>query len=223
MKSKIYRRYGKRLFDLLFSITAIVFLFPLLLVLAGLVRIGIGSPIFFKQPRPGINNSIFIMYKFRTMTNLRSSDGELLPDNVRLTKFGNFLRATSLDELPELFNILLGDMSIVGPRPQLIVDKIFMNDVQNQRHTVLPGLTGLAQVNGRNDISWELKFKYDLEYINNISLKGDLIIILKTFFKVFKKDGINSEGMATAENYGDYLLRTGKISTETYEKTIATK
>jgi lipopolysaccharide/colanic/teichoic acid biosynthesis glycosyltransferase len=156
------------------------------------------------------------------MTDERAESGELLPDEVRLTKFGKFLRSTSLDELPELFNILKGDMSLVGPRPQLIRDMVFMTPEQRQRHSVLPGLTGWAQVNGRNDVTWEEKLRLDLEYIEDITFVGDLKIIFMTIIKVFQRDGVNTEGMETAEDYGDYLLRTGKINQEKYDEYMLT-
>jgi len=188
-----------------------------MLIIAVLVRIYLGSPVIFKQQRPGLNEKIFTMYKFRTMTDERDENGELLPDSERLTKFGKFLRSTSLDELPELFNILKGDMSIVGPRPQLIKDMVFMTERQRRRHSVLPGLTGWAQVNGRNDISWEEKLLLDLEYIDNINFIRDWKIIFMTATKVFKREGISTEGMDTAEDFGDYLLRENKISEFEYE------
>lgn len=165
----LYRKYFKRPMDFVLSLISIIFLSPILLVVAILVRIKLGSPIIFKQKRPGLNEKIFTMYKFRTMTDERDEDGELLPDRVRLTKFGSMLRSTSLDELPELFNILKGDMSIVGPRPQLVRDMVFMTPQQRRRHSVQPGLTGWAQVNGRNDVTWEEKFALDLKYIDNIT------------------------------------------------------
>ncbi len=161
-----------------------------------------------------------MMYKFRTMTDERDADGELLSDDIRLTKFGKFLRSTSLDELPELFNILKGDMSIVGPRPQLVRDMVFMTPEQRKRHSVLPGLTGWAQVNGRNCVTWEEKLNFDLQYINDISFLGDWRIIFITISKVFKRDGISTEGMETAEDLGDYLLRIGQIDKEMYIRKI---
>lgn len=154
------------------------------------------------------------------MTNERDQDGNLLPDEVRLTEFGKTLRATSLDELPELFNILKGDMSVVGPRPQLVRDMVFMTQRQRKRHSVLPGLTGLAQVNGRNNISWEEKLKWDLQYVNHVSFRADILIIIKTIQKVIQKEDISMEGMETAEDLGDYLLRSGKINLSVYEKKI---
>jgi undecaprenyl phosphate N,N'-diacetylbacillosamine 1-phosphate transferase len=194
------------------SLCAIIVLSPVMLIIALLVRIKLGSPVIFKQKRPGLNEKIFTLYKFRTMTDKRDEKGELLPDAERLTKFGKMLRSTSLDELPELFNILKGDMSIIGPRPQLIYDMVFMTQEQRKRHSVRPGLSGLAQINGRNCIEWEDKIKYDLEYIEHITFLDDWKIILITILKVFRTESISYEGMVTAENYGDYLLRTGKIN-----------
>jgi len=218
----IYRNYLKRPLDFILSLTGIIVLSPLLIIITILVRIKLGSPVIFKQKRPGLNEKIFTLYKFRTMTDERDESGELLPDEVRLTKFGKFLRSTSLDELPELFNILKGDMSLVGPRPQLIRDMVFMTPEQRQRHSVLPGLTGWAQVNGRNDVTWEEKLRLDLEYIEDITFVGDLKIIFMTIIKVFQRDGVNTEGMETAEDYGDYLLRTGKINQEKYDEYMLT-
>ena len=212
----IYQRYLKRPMDFILSLIALIILSPVFLVVALLVRINLGSPVIFKQQRPGLNEKIFTMHKFRTMTDERDENSELLQDAVRLTKFGKFLRSTSLDELPELFNILKGDMSIVGPRPQLVRDMVFMTSEQRQRHNVLPGLTGWAQVNGRNDITWEEKLALDLEYISNITFLGDLKIIFLTVVKVFKRDGITTQGMDTAEDLGDYLLRIGIINEKDY-------
>lgn len=216
MKGGIYRKYFKRPMDIILSLIALIVLSPILLIVALLVRIKLGSPVIFKQQRPGLNEKIFTMYKFRTMTDERDENGELLSDSIRLTKFGRFLRASSLDELPELFNILKGDMSIVGPRPQLVRDMVFMTKEQRQRHSVLPGLTGWAQVNGRNDISWEEKLLLDLEYIDNINFIRDWKIIFMTATKVFKREGISTEGMDTAEDFGDYLLRKGVIDEISY-------
>jgi undecaprenyl phosphate N,N'-diacetylbacillosamine 1-phosphate transferase len=215
-KGGLYRRYIKRPMDLILSLIALMVLSPILLTIASLVRIKIGSPVFFIQKRPGLNEKVFLMYKFRTMTDDRNEKGELFPDSFRLTNLGRFLRSTSLDEIPELFNILKGDMSIVGPRPQLLRDMLFMTDKQRERHNVLPGLTGWAQVNGRNCITWDEKFSYDMEYIDNITFIGDIKIILKTISLVFKREGINSEGMDTAEDLGDYLLRRGQIDKKAY-------
>ena len=168
-------------------------------MVAILVRVKLGSPVIFNQPRPGKNEKIFNLYKFRTMTNRKDSNGQLLPDSVRLTKFGKFLRSTSLDELPSLLNILKGDLSIVGPRPLLVQYLPLYNKEQRRRHEVRPGLTGLAQVNGRNAISWELKFKYDIQYLNNITLFNDIKIIMLTIKKVFIREGISSESSVTSE------------------------
>ena len=213
----MYRKYIKRLLDIIMAAAGIIVLSPGMLVTAFLVRVKLGSPVIFKQKRPGKNERIFEMYKFRSMTDERDQDGNLLPDEVRLTEFGKKLRATSLDELPELFNILKGDMSVVGPRPQLVRDMVFMTAKQRKRHEVLPGLTGLAQVNGRNKISWEEKLSWDLKYVNHISLRTDLSIVVKTIIKVLKRENISTVGMETAEDLGDYLVRTKKINKEVYE------
>lgn len=197
----VYRRLVKRLLDFIFAIVAIIFLSPILLVVAFFVRIKLGSPVIFKQQRPGLNEKVFIMYKFRTMTDARGENGELLPDYVRLTRFGRFLRSTSLDELPELFNIVKGDMSIVGPRPLLVQYLPLYNEHQKRRHCVRPGLTGLAQVSGRNAISWEDKFKLDVEYVDNVSFIGDWKIIFSTIKKVFIREGISSGTSATVEPF----------------------
>ena len=218
--SGIYKKYFKRVLDFNLSLMAIIILFPVLLLIALFIRLRLGDPIIFKQMRPGLNEKTFTMYKFRTMADEYDDKGRLLPDSIRLTKFGKALRSTSLDELPELFNILIGNMSIVGPRPQLIKDMVFMSPEQRLRHTVLPGLTGLAQINGRNSISWEEKFKYDLQYINNITFWGDCKIIFTTAIKAIRRDGIAAEGMETAEDFGDYLLRVGKINENTYKDII---
>jgi len=197
----LYRRYFKRPLDFMLSLAAIVILSPILLLIALLVRIKLGSPVIFKQQRPGMNEKIFTLYKFRTMTDERDEKGELLPDEMRLTDFGKFLRASSLDELPELYNILKGDMSIVGPRPLLIEYLPLYNAHQRRRHEVKPGLTGWAQVNGRNAISWEEKFNYDVEYVDNLSFFLDVKIIFLTIIKVLKREGINQEGRATMEPF----------------------
>lgn len=216
----LYRMYIKRPMDFILSLIAIVFLSSVLLIVALLVKVKLGSPVIFKQKRPGLNEKIFTMYKFRTMTDERDEYGGVLPDSVRLTKFGGFLRSTSLDELPELLNILKGDMSIVGPRPQLVRDMVFMTPEERERHSVLPGLTGWAQVNGRNYITWEEKLSSDLDYIDNITFLLDCKIIFMTIAMVFKRDGINAEGMDTAEDLGDYLLREKKISKNEYYAAI---
>jgi undecaprenyl phosphate N,N'-diacetylbacillosamine 1-phosphate transferase len=199
----IYRRFIKRPMDFTLSLFAIIILtiIPVLPIVALLVKTKLGSPILFKQKRPGLNEKIFMMYKFRTMTDERDQNGELLPDSVRLTKFGRFLRSTSLDELPELFNILKGDMSIIGPRPLLVQYLPLYNDHQKRRHDVRPGLSGLAQVSGRNAISWEEKFNLDVYYVDNVSFRGDWNIIFLTLKKALVREGINSETAATMEPF----------------------
>lgn len=195
----MYQKYIKRLLDILISLTAIVVLSPVYLVLWLLVRVKLGSPAIFTQQRPGKDGEIFKLYKFRSMTNERDEDGNLLPDAVRLTSFGKKLRATSLDELPELFNILKGDMSLVGPRPLLVQYLPLYNEEQRHRHDVRPGLTGLAQINGRNAITWQKKFAYDVEYVRNVSFLLDIKILLGTVTAVLKRDGISSANEATTE------------------------
>ena len=217
-KQGVYARFIKRLLDILLSGCALIVLSPVLLIVAVLVRTKLGSPVIFCQERPGKNENIFKMYKFRSMTDARDENGELLPDEVRLTKFGRALRSTSIDELPELWNIFKGDMSIVGPRPQLVRDMVFMTPEQRLRHTVMPGLTGLAQVSGRNAISWEDKLATDLRYIRRITFLGDVKIVLLTVKKVFCREDISADGMDTAEDLGDYLLRTAQVSEEAYQE-----
>lgn len=197
----IYKRFLKRPLDFILSLMAIIVLSPILLIVGVLVRFKLGSPVLFKQKRPGLKEKILTMYKFRTMTDEKDENGELLPDSVRLTKFGRMLRSTSLDELPELFNILKGDMSIVGPRPLLIQYLELYNDHQKRRHEVRPGLSGHAQVNGRNAISWEDKFNLDVEYVDNVSFIGDWKIIFLTIKKVFIKEGISQEGQETVQYF----------------------
>lgn len=198
-KKKFYEKYVKRLQDILLALIALIVLSPILLITALLVRIKLGSPVIFKQKRPGLNGKIFTLYKFRTMTDARDKDGNLLPDEVRLTKFGKLLRSTSLDELPELLNILFGDIAVIGPRPLLVEYLPRYNVEQARRHEVRPGLSGLAQVNGRNAISWEDKFKYDVEYVDHITFLGDWKIIFQTIKNVLKRDGISSDTSATME------------------------
>lgn len=183
----LYEKYFKRLLDLLLSLVALIAFSPLMLVVAVLVRTKLGSPILFKQQRPGKNEVIFSMYKFRTMTDEKDSEGNLLPDSMRLTGFGKFLRSTSLDELPELFNILKGDMSIVGPRPLLVRYLPFYTEQERIRHAVRPGLTGLAQVNGRNTVRWDERLGFDIEYAKNVTFYQDSLIVLKTIGKVIKR------------------------------------
>ena len=197
----MYQKYIKRLLDIVLSFVAIIILSPIYIIVGILVLIFLGSPIIFKQERPGKNEKIFTLYKFRTMTSKKDKDGNLLPDEKRLTKFGKFLRSTSLDELPELFNILKGDMSIIGPRPLLVEYLKYYNKEEKHRHDVRPGLTGLAQVNGRNAQTWEERFKYDVEYVNNITFVNDIKIIFKTIVVVFKREGINEAGSATKEPF----------------------
>ena len=196
-----YRKYGKRIFDLCLTIPAFIVLSPVMAVTAVLVAVKLGRPVLFAQKRPGYQEKIFRMYKFRSMTDERDKDGNLLPDEVRLTPFGEKLRSTSLDELPELLNILKGDMSLVGPRPLLVQYLPLYNKRQHRRHDVRPGITGLAQINGRNSISWEEKFEYDVQYVEHISFAGDIKILFDTVFKVLKREGINSENSATMEDF----------------------
>lgn len=213
-----YETTPKRTMDVVCSIGALTVFSPIYLTVALLVKLKLGSPVIFKQKRPGKNGEVFELYKFRTMTDEKYENGNLLSDEVRLTSFGKWLRSTSLDELPEALNILKGDMSVIGPRPQLVRDLVFMDNEQKKRHEVKPGLSGLAQVNGRNAIKWEDKLNYDLEYIKNISFFEDVRIIFETVKKAFiKQEGITEDDMATAEDYGDYLLRTGQVTEEEYE------
>lgn len=197
----MYRKYFKRILDFTLSLIAIVLLSPVMLVTALLVKIKLGNPVIFKQKRPGLNERIFTLYKFRTMTNQKDEKGELLPDEIRLTKFGKALRSLSLDELPQLFNILKGDMSIIGPRPLLIQYLSLYDDNQKKRHNVRPGLSGLAQVNGRNAITWEEKFKYDVEYVNKVSFLLDLKIIFKSTIIVLKRFGITEKDNVTVGHF----------------------
>lgn len=197
----MYRKYIKRLLDFILSLIALVVLSPIILVIAILVRIKLGSPVIFKQKRPGLNEKIFTLYKFRTMTDAKDESGNLLPDNVRLTKFGKILRSTSLDELPELFNILKGDMSIVGPRPLLVKYLPLYNKNQKHRHDVRPGFTGWAQCNGRNAISWEEKFDLDIYYVKHLSFFIDVKILFKTVKIVLLREGISSDTSVTMEEF----------------------
>jgi len=199
--SGFYRKFIKRPMDFILSSLAIIVLSPVLIIVAILVRLKLGSPVLFKQERPGLNEKLFTMYKFRTMTNETDENGELLPDEIRLTKFGKLLRSTSLDELPELFNILKGDMSIIGPRPLLVEYLPLYNEHQKRRHEVRPGLTGLAQVSGRNAINWDERFNLDIQYIDNISFIGDCKIILLTIKKVLFREGISSKFSVTMEPF----------------------
>lgn len=217
-QKNIYEKYIKRILDVIFSALALVVLSPMLLVVAILVRIKLGRPVIFCQERTGQINpktgteNVFAMYKFRTMTDQRDETGNLLPDEVRLTKFGKTLRSSSLDELPELINILKGDMSFVGPRPLLVKYLPLYSEEQRHRHDVRPGITGLAQVNGRNSISWDEKFEWDIKYIEKPSFYEDIIIILKTISVVFKKEGISSDSSATMEEFkGSSTAAKGKL------------
>lgn len=197
----VYKFFVKRCLDFVLSLLALILLSPVLLIVAVLVRIKLGTPVIFKQERPGRNEKIFRMYKFRTMTDQKDNEGRLLPDEIRLTSFGKKLRSTSLDELPELFNILKGDMSIVGPRPLLVRYLPLYNERQRHRHDVRPGFTGLAQVNGRNSISWEEKFEWDVKYVENLSFGLDVKIILQTVKTVLKREGISSGTSVTMEEF----------------------
>jgi len=200
-KKSLYQRWGKRAFDLIVTVPAIIVLSPLMAVIAVLVMIGLGNPVIYQQKRPGRNGILFDFYKFRTMTDDRDDQGKLLPDEKRLTNFGKFLRKTSLDELPELWNVIKEDMSLVGPRPLLIQYLDRYTPEQARRHEVKPGITGWAQVNGRNAITWEEKFKYDVWYVDNLSLWLDIKIIFMTFIKVIKGEGINQPGHVTMEEF----------------------
>ena len=197
----LYEKFGKRIMDVILSLLALIVLSPVMLIVWCLVKIKLGSPAIFKQERPGKDGKIFKLYKFRTMTDERDENGELLPDEIRLTKFGKRLRSTSLDELPELWNIIKGDMSIVGPRPLLVRYLPLYNERQARRHEVRPGFTGLAQVKGRNSISWEEKFEWDIQYVDNITFWGDVKIVFNTVKVVLKRDGISSETSATMEEF----------------------
>ena len=197
----MYAKYIKRILDFVLSLISLIVLAIPMLIIYILVRIKLGKPAIFKQERPGKDEKIFILYKFRTMTDKKDENGKLLPDSERLTKFGKILRSTSLDELPELINILKGDMAIVGPRPLLVEYLEFYDDKEKHRHDVRPGLTGLAQVSGRNAISWSDKFTKDIEYVHNVKFTEDIKIIFETVKKVFKEEGINQEGNATMERF----------------------
>lgn len=218
----MYQHFFKRFFDIVCALLALVVFCWLYAIIAILVRVKLGSPVLFKQIRPGVKDKngqekLFELYKFRTMTDERDDDGKLLPDEIRLTKFGAWLRSTSLDELPEAINILKGDMSVIGPRPQLVRDMVFMTTEQRRRHNVRPGLSGLAQVRGRNAISWEGKLATDLEYIEHITFIGDVKIVLQTVGKFIKREDIVREGTVSDMDYGDVLLNEGKVSQEEYQ------
>lgn len=214
----MYEKCIKRMLDFILSLCALIVLSPLLIILMALGAVFMRGNPFFTQKRPGKNEKIFKLVKFRTMDNRKGANGELLPDEVRLNKYGRFLRGTSLDELPELLNIIKGDMAVVGPRPLLVRDMIFMTEEQRKRHEVRPGLTGLAQANGRNNITWEKKLEYDLQYINSgITMIKDLKIILQTVGKVLKQSDTVREGTASDMDLGDWLMMEGKVDKETYE------
>lgn len=224
-KRGFYEIYVKRLLDIICALLAIIVFGWLYIIVAVLVRIKMGSPVVFRQPRPGMidpktgKEKIFDMYKFRTMSDKKDTNGNLLPDEQRLGEFGRALRNTSLDELLEVFNILKGDMSIIGPRPQLVRDMVFMTDEQRMRHTAKPGLSGLAQVRGRNAITWEDKLIWDLKYVEKISFTNDLKLVLETIkVAIIKQEGITDGENATALDYGDALLKMGRVSKDEYKK-----
>ncbi len=223
-KQAFYEKYVKRILDIVCALLAIVIFSWLYIIIAIVVRIKMGSPVLFRQPRPGLiepktnKERIFNMYKFRTMTDQRDENGELLQDEKLLPAFGRMLRVSSLDELPEAFNILKGDMSIIGPRPQLVRDMVFMSNEQRMRHTAKPGLSGLAQVKGRNAITWEDKINWDLKYIEKITFWNDLILVFETIkVALIKQEGITDGEHVTALDYGDALLKAGKVEKEKYD------
>ena len=223
-KQAFYEKYVKRILYIVCALLAIVIFSWLYIIIAIVVRIKMGSPVLFRQPRPGLiepktnKERIFNMYKFRTMTDERDENGELLQDEKRLPAFGRMLRVSSLDELPEAFNILKGDMSIIGPRPQLVRDMVFMSNEQRMRHTAKPGLSGLAQVKGRNAITWEDKINWDLKYIEKITFWNDLILVFETIkVALIKQEGITDGEHVTALDYGDALLKAGKVEKEKYD------
>lgn len=212
----MYKKCFKRFLDIILSLVAIIVFSPLYVIISLLVLVFMGWPIIFKQPRPGYKNKIFNMYKFRTMTNKKDKNGNLLPDSERLNKFGRFLRATSLDELPELFSILMNKMSFIGPRPMLVRDMVFFDDKVMKRQSVMPGLTGWAQANGRNSLTWDDRFKHDLYYVDNISFLLDLKTIFLTIKTVLKCEGIGEDNGDLSIDYGDYLLKHKCISKKEY-------
>lgn len=220
----MYAKYFKRFFDFWFSLMALLLLLPLFLILSVTGSLAMRENPFFVQPRPGKKGEdgkekIFYLFKFRTMSNKKDREGRLLPDAARLNGYGRFLRSTSLDELPSLLNVLKGDLALVGPRPQLVRDMVFMTARQRRRHEVRPGLTGLAQINGRNNITWEQKFEYDLAYIEKgITARGDIAILLKTVVKVFKRADTVRDGTASDIDLGDWLMREGKIDSGEYRE-----
>lgn len=212
----MYAKYIKRILDFLISLIAIIILSPIYLIVAIFVRIKLGSPVIFKQKRPGKDGKIFTLYKFRSMSDKKDENGNLLPDKDRLTKFGKVLRSTSLDELPELVNILKGEMSLIGPRPLAVSYLPYYNEKEKHRHDVRPGLTGLAQINGRNNLNWEDRFAYDIEYVNNITFINDVKIFFKTFIKVFKKEDISVRGIGKTIDFDEY--RKQQLENKNIEK-----
>lgn len=213
----MYKNCFKRLLDFILSLCALIVFSPLMFILIVIGAVMMKGNPFFTQLRPGKDEMLFKLIKFRTMSNAKDKEGNLLPDCVRLNKYGKFLRSTSLDELPELLNVFKGDMSIIGPRPQLVRDMVFMTPEQRKRHKIRPGLSGIAQINGRNTISWEDKFAWDLKYLDRITFIGDMKIIIYTIIKVFKREDIIREGTVSDIDFGDYLLEKGKISKEEYD------
>ena len=210
----MYKKYFKRVMDFVLSFVALVVLLPVLLVVATLVRVKLGSPVLFKQERPGKDEKIFKLYKFRTMTDERDENGDLLPDKVRLTRFGKLLRSTSLDELPELINIIKGDMSIVGPRPLAVQYLPFYSKKEQRRHSVKPGLTGLAQIRGRNAVDWEERFQYDIQYVENITFFRDIKIIFETVITVFKHENIGVRGVDAPIDFDVYRRKQREMQNE---------
>lgn len=216
LSALLYRVFFKRFYDLLLSGLALVLLSPLLAAIALVTAVKLGRPVLFCQRRPGKGGRLFVLHKFRTMTDARDGTGTLLPDEARMTRYGRALRASSLDELPELWDIFRGKMSLVGPRPQLARDLVFMDERICRRHEVRPGLTGLAQVSGRNNIEWDERFACDLEYVERIGLFFDLKILGLTVLRVLKKSDVATDGMETSEDYGDWLLRRGELTSDEY-------
>lgn len=214
----MYKNIFKRFFDIVGALLAIIILLPVYIIISILVLVFMGWPILFKQPRPGKNNKIFNMYKFRTMTNKKDKDGNLLPDDQRLPKFGRFLRSTSLDELPELFCILCQKMSFIGPRPMLVRDMVFFDEETMRRQSVMPGLTGWAQANGRNSISWDDRFKHDIYYVEHLTFLMDIKVIFLSIKTVFKREGIGEDGGDLSIDYGDYLLKHKRVTKKEYDK-----
>lgn len=220
-ETSFYEKYVKRVLDILCAVAAVAVFWWLYLIIALLVLVKLGHPVIFKQPRPGKDEKIFYLYKFRSMTDARDAQGNLLPDEARLTAFGKTLRSTSLDELPEVLNILKGDMSIIGPRPQLVRDMVFMTPEQRRRHTVRPGLSGLAQTRGRNALPWDEKLAADLEYLQHITFLGDVKIILDTVRQVFLRqkgmEDSTADEVDITDDLGDYLLKIGRVTREEYD------